>query len=146
MSLSLVNFFFQVTMAQKIIWPNFLTLAGKSFGFNMTDHLDPLQSQKTILTDICRTISAGFALILPNYARLLGGYRIMLIRPTHWLFQYLDQQSQNEIVNFLIFRKEGNSVTVTHFGPFCKFKENDFKEKIRNTEKSLKDVKKGRMP
>lgn len=126
----MVNFFFQVTMAQKIIWPNFLTLAGKSFGFYMTDHLDPLQSQKTILTDICRTISAGFVPIFPNYARLLGGHRIMLIPPTHWLFQYLDQQSQNEIANFLIFHMQGNSVTVTHFGPFGKFKENNFKEII----------------
>lgn len=66
----------------------------------------------------------------------------MLIPPTHWLFQYLDQQSQNEIVNFLIFHKKGNSVTVTHFGPFGKIKENDFKKKIRETKKSLKDVKK----
>lgn len=66
----------------------------------------------------------------------------MLIPPTHWLFQYLDQQSQNEIANFLIFHMQGNSVTVTHFGPFGKFKENDFKEKIKNTEKCLKGVEK----
>lgn len=129
-------------MAQKIIWPNFLTLAGNSFGFCMTDHLDPLQSQNTILTDVCQTISAGFVPRFPNYARLLGGNRILLILPRHWLFQYLDRQSQNEIANFLIFNMQGNSVTVTHFGPFGKAKENDFKEKIRNTEKSLKDLKK----
>lgn len=121
--------------------PNFLTLNRRTFSFMMTDHLNPQIAQNTILRDICQTITGAYQARFPIWARLLGGHRIFLIPPQHRLFQYLDQDSKNKLINFLIFQRQGNGITVTHFGPFGNIKENDFKIKISITQRALQNLK-----
>ena len=106
-----------------IIRPNFSIIEELTFGFHMTNHLDPDQPQDQILREICETIADAYELEFPIWAQLAGGCRIFPIPPAHRLFQYLDLPSRNiqrHGGNWLIFQRQDNNITVTHFGPFAK--------------------------
>lgn len=125
-----------------IIQPNFCIMDELVFGFKMTDHLDPEQSQGQILEEICATIADAHELELPIWAKLSGGCRIFPIPHTHRLFQYLDLPSRRNSHggNWLIFRRQANVITVTHFGPFS----NNFQDMYENTMITLKNLKEWR--
>lgn len=120
----------------KIIRRNFLTLDGRTFSFDMTDHLDPQQDQNSILTEICKGITEYYQERFPKWARLLGGCRIFEITAKHRFFSFLDEESQKADFNCLIFEKhvQGNDITVKHFGPFGQTKQANFTDKMEKTE------------
>lgn len=133
-----VSGFSRMNNRPKIIRPNFSIMDGLVFGFEMTDHLDPEQSQDQILEEICETIADAYELEVPIWAKLSGGY-IFPIPSTHRLFQYLDLPSRrnNQGGNWLVFKRQGNDITVTHFGPFAK----NFQNFYENTMDALKKWK-----
>ncbi|XP_068730001.1 uncharacterized protein [Montipora capricornis] len=128
-------------MVFKINRRKFLKLDGFTFSFYMTNHLNPQIPVDECLTAICRKISSYHKLTFPNWTRLMGDHRIIRITESDDLFQYLDANSQSKTLNWLIFRRVGNKIVVTHFCPFGGEKDEDFEENVDQTRRSLKKLK-----
>ena len=132
----------------QIIRPNFSTIDGLTFGFSMTNHLDRNQPQDQILEEICETIADAYDLEIPIWAQLNGGCRIFPIPPEHQLFQYLDLPSRHTQSNWLIFQRQDNSITVTHFGPFARNYDDLYETTMKALAmlKQLRDALKSKSP
>jgi len=65
----------------------------------------------------------------------------MLITRGHPLFKFLDGESRRKRYNWLIFKRAGNNITVTHFGPFGRNKSDDFEDTLDKTNHALKILK-----
>eukprot|EP01084_Bolivina_argentea_P293635 505048_1 len=100
-------------MAERILRPNFRTIHGRTYSFNMSNHIDG--NLPVCLNRIYRNINVDFDL----HARD-GGDVVISIGPQHELINLLDEYDQANGGNFLIFRISNNDqrVNVTHFGPF----------------------------
>jgi len=61
----------------------------------------------------------------------------MLITRGHPLFKFLDGESRRKRYNWLIFKRAGNNITVTHFGPFGRNKSDDFEDTLDKTNHAL---------
>ena len=122
---------------------NFLTLKGLTFSFSMTDHLNPMMTEDFILTEICKTISDVYQKnVFPIWARLFQGHRIFVVTPCHRLYKYLDDDSRMKFFNWLIFKRYGDHISVTHFGPFGNVKEKEFRNTQDKTDRALAILKK----
>ncbi|OWF35905.1 uncharacterized protein LOC110442368 [Mizuhopecten yessoensis] len=77
----------------------------------------------------------------PNWTRLRPHFRIIKITSNNELFIYLDSNSREKKLNWLIFSRVGDQIIVTHFGPLGKKKDNDFDDKVDQTRRSLKTLK-----
>lgn len=128
----------------RIVRRNFLTLDGRTFSFNMTNHLNPQQNQNWILREICQGITTYYQGNFPIWSRLIGGNRVFEIPPMHPFFPLLDTTSQVKLFNCLIFKIDRNVITVTHFGPFGKEETERLKQTIKVTHSALKKLKKRR--
>ena len=112
---------------------------GKKVNFNMTKHIDPCidldKARATIAEWIVdhgeedHWIEKGLFWI-----RLLKRCRIFPVNPNHPLFELLDQQSRRaEFGNWLIFKghlRDSGTIKVTHFGPFGREKNREFKDEL----------------
>ena len=112
----------------KIKRPNFHTLwNGITFSFDMTNHLNHVPEEDYVLKKICDQISARYFLYceeqFPIWARLPDGEHAFEVTPQDKLFKYLYEESRaigqshgSNISNYVMFTRNGNIITVTHFG------------------------------
>jgi len=114
----------------------------------MTNHLNHVPEEDHILKKICDQISARYFLYceeqFPIWARLPDGEHAFEVTPQDKLFKYLDEESRaigqshgSNISNYVMFTRNGNIITVTHFGPFGEKKEEQkpFKDTLDKTDR-----------
>ena len=110
----------------------------KTFSFTMTNHLQdktPNGSNSAchkIADWIVENAETSIWMNMPLW-HITSGYRIVLIEPTNPLWILLDDESKKNPLNWLIFQNhpiKSNNIRVTHFGPFGRAKNDDFKEKF----------------
>lgn len=122
---------------EKIDQTDFLNLHGVSFSFFMTKFLNPELSKDESLTAICKVISTAYQKGSPIWARLVANHRIVQITLENELYLYLDPESRDKVTNWLIFKRKGNSIAVTHFGPFQSMEGDVFQDMVDETDSTL---------
>lgn len=137
---------FEMSPRRKIIRNSFLTLDGTAYSFEMTDRLDHNNldfSEDDVLTKICETISDGYKDPMhEGQDQVLVAFdkdaRKFPILPDNVLTRYLDETSRRKVYsNWLIFRQNGNHLTITHFGAFGSEKDQDFIDTQEETMRAL---------
>ena len=137
---------FEMSPRRKIIRNSFLHLDGTAYSFEMTDRLNHNNldfSEDDVLTRICETISDGYKdpmhegqdQVLVAFDKDAHKFPIL---PDNVLTLYLDETSRRKVYsNWLIFRQNGNHLTVSHFGAFGSEKDQDFIDTQEETQCGL---------
>ena len=122
----------------------------KDYKFRMTNHMQPTFNQDAQLKRICKWIVNTAADERKWFGEVqwyreiqqIVSSRIALIFPGHPLFPLLDQKSQMQSANWLIFTgpvEKSFQIWVNHFGPFGKEKREKFEDDLNRTNEKFKE-------
>jgi len=116
-------------MGKRIKRSNFKTIDGKTYSFDMDDHLNHEDyDEDYMLNEICDALAKHYKngvlceLVIRIWTRDRSGIRINCyteLSPQNnaCLYKYLDEESKNKGSNYLVWKKKGSQVTITVFGP-----------------------------
>ncbi|XP_063960361.1 uncharacterized protein LOC135155393 [Lytechinus pictus] len=131
-------------MARIDVDNHFTDAEGNNYNIHMTDHTQgPFQE---VLDGICNfiinTAIGGPGIIWTGWVEMIPGNFVYWVDPGSPLCVFLDAEALVQHPdNFLCFRRNGNGITITHFGPFGWNKGWDLK-KVKAARKHAKDLAK----